>query len=65
MIGKFSDHLDDMAVALVLWMCSLPLVLLLVLPFFGLKLAALAALVLLVLALAVCWGACSWKLFRS
>ena len=35
---------DEMALAITLWLCSLPLVVILVVPFFGLKLGGLAAL---------------------
>lgn len=51
-------HVEDMALALVLWLCSLPLVALLVIPFFGWKAAAFVALVLFLMAMAVCWGIC-------
>ena len=49
---------ETMALALVVWLCSLPLVAIFVAPFFGLKVAAAVALGLLVVALAVCWEIC-------
>ncbi|MCG3209708.1 MAG: hypothetical protein FOGNACKC_03335 [Anaerolineae bacterium] len=60
-----SFHSEDMALALVLWLCSLPLVALLVIPFFGLKAAAVVALVLFLVAMAVCWGICGWQVFQE
>lgn len=65
MFRKFSIHLDDMALALVLWLCTLPLVGLFIVPFFGLKVAAIAAVALFVVAAAICWGICGWKFFHS
>jgi uncharacterized membrane protein (DUF4010 family) len=65
MFGKFSVNLDDMALALVVWLCTLPLVGLFIVPFFGLKVAAIAAIALFIAAIAICWGICGWKLFRD
>lgn len=65
MLEKFKSGLDDMAVALTIWLCTLPLVGLLVVPFFGLKAGLVAAAALFIAALAVCWGICSWKIFKS
>ncbi len=56
---------DDMAVALALWLCSLPLVGLLVVPFFGLIAGLVAAVALLIGAMIVCWGICGWKVFKA
>lgn len=65
MFRKFSTHSDDMALALVLWLCTLPLVGLFVVPFFGLEVGASVAVVLFIAAVAICWGTCGWKLFRN
>ena len=65
MVKRLGFHSDEMALALVLWLCSLPLVAILVVPFFGLKVAGIVALVLLIVAMAMCWGACGWKLIRG
>ncbi|HEX9926045.1 MAG TPA: hypothetical protein VGD99_25540 [Anaerolineae bacterium] len=59
-----SIHSEDMALALMLWLCSLPLVALLVIPFFGLKVTAVVALILFLVMMAVCWGICGWKVFK-
>ena len=54
-------HSEEMALMLMLWLCCLPLVGLLVIPFFGLKVAAAVALVLFFVMMAICWGICGWK----
>ena len=65
MLNQISRHFEDLALAIVLWMCTLPLVGLLVFPLFGLKITLLVAAVLLIFILVVCWGICSWKIFHS
>jgi hypothetical protein len=65
MFKRFGSHFDDMALAIAIWMCTLPLVSLLIFPFFGLKISLLAAAGLLVGILVICWGICGWKIFRS
>ena len=65
MLGKFKSGLDDMAVAIVIWLCTLPLVGLLVIPFFGLKIGLIVAVALFIVAMIICWGICGWKLFRD
>lgn len=62
MLKRLKFQSDEMALALVLWLCSLPLVGILVVPFFGWTVGGLVALVLFVVAMAMCWGACGWKL---
>ena len=59
MLRRFANHFDDMALAIVIWMCTLPLVGLLIFPFFGLKIS------LLIAVLVLCWGICSWKIYKS
>ncbi len=65
MVKRFHVDAGDMALTLVLWLCSLPLLALLVVPFFGLKVGAMVAAVLFFVALAICWGACGWKAYQS
>ncbi len=65
MLRTLSRYFDNMALALVLWLCTLPLIGLLIVPFFGLQVVALAAVGLFVIAMTMCWGICSWKLFDS
>ncbi|GIK37491.1 MAG: hypothetical protein BroJett011_13240 [Chloroflexota bacterium] len=54
-------HAEEMALTLMLWLCCLPLIALLVIPFFGLKVAAVTALVLFFVMMVICWGICGWK----
>ncbi len=56
---------DEMALAFVLWMCSLPLLALLILPRFGWQPFGLAALILLAVLAAICWGMCGWVAVRG
>lgn len=65
MLKQIGFHSEDMALALLLWLCSLPLVGLIIIPFFGLKVAAVVGLALFFLAMAICWGICGWKVFRD
>jgi uncharacterized membrane protein (DUF4010 family) len=54
-------HSEEMALTLMLWLCCLPLIALFVIPFFGLKVAAVVAVVLFLVMMAICWGICGWK----
>ena len=65
MLRRFASHFDDMALAITIWMCALPLVGLLVVPFFGLKAGLVAAAALFIVAMIICWGICGWKVFRE
>ncbi len=65
MFRRLGFHSDEMALALVLWLCSLPLVALVVIPLFGLKVAGVVALALFFVAMAICWGICGWKVFKG
>jgi hypothetical protein len=65
MFRRLTLHSEDMALALFLWLCSLPLVALIVLPLFGRTVAMVVALVLFFVAMAICWGICSWKVFKG
>lgn len=65
MLKRFGLELDDMAVALIIWLCSLPLIGILIIPLLGWQAGLVAALVLLLLSMIVCWGICSWKTFHK
>jgi hypothetical protein len=54
-----------MLLALVIWLCSLPLVVLIVAPLFGLSAAGIVGLVLFFVVLVICWGVCSWKISQD
>jgi hypothetical protein len=52
---------DTMLLAVMVWLCTLPLIGIFVLPYFGVKGALIGAGILLILALLVCWGICGWQ----
>ncbi len=59
-LGRLGFESDTMALTLVVWLCSLPLVAIFVIPFFGLRAAVGVAVGLIVFVLIVCWGICWW-----
>ena len=65
MLRWLDTHFDQMALTIIVWLCSLPLIVLIVLPLFGLEAAAVAALALLIIALVMCWSICAWKVFKG
>jgi hypothetical protein len=65
MFRRFNIYSEDMALALVVWLCSLPLIGFLVIPVWGVKTAGSLALFVLVAIMMVCWGFCGWKIFRK
>ncbi len=65
MFRRLRFHSDEMALALVVWLCSLPLVALVVIPLFGWKVAGVVALALFLVDLALCWGVCGWKVLKG
>jgi hypothetical protein len=48
-----------MALALCVWLCTLPFVFLLIAPWFGVRVAVVTALVLFVVVGVVCWALCA------
>ena len=65
MFKRPSSHSDTMLLSLVVWLCSLPLVAFIVAPLWGLKAASIAALVLFLVVMVICWGVCGWKFFDN
>ena len=65
MFEKFKTGLDNMALTIVIWLCTLPLVGLLVIPFFGPHVGLAAAIALFIFAVGICWGICGWTIFRD
>ncbi len=65
MFKRLGCHSEEMALALVVWLCSLPLIAFIVLPLFGRAAALTVAVALLFVALAVCWGFCTWKVLED
>lgn len=62
MLKRPNFDTDDLALAIAVWICSLPLI---VAPAFGLKIAGLTAVVMLVLFLILCWGTFRQRLFKG
>ena len=58
-------HSEDMGLALIIWICTLPLVAFVVAPLLGTWVAGLTALALFIVIMAACWGVCGWKLARK
>lgn len=56
---------NTMWLLLALWMCTLPVIGLLVVPLFGLRAGFALALVLLILTFAICWGLCRERHFHG
>jgi hypothetical protein len=65
MLKRYGLELDDMIVALLIWLCTLPLIGILIVPFLGWQVGLAAAVLLFILAMIVCWGICNWKIFRD
>ncbi|MFU8770962.1 MAG: hypothetical protein ACNA8H_00935 [Anaerolineales bacterium] len=62
---KFLDrYSQDMAMGLIMWLCTLPFVALLVVPIYGSKTAGITALVLLIAIMAICWIICGFKIAK-
>ncbi len=62
---RFGFHSDEMLLAFVVWLCSLPLIALIIIPILGLGTMGVIALALLITLLAICWGTCGWKIYKS
>ena len=52
------DHRETLALALVVWLCSMPLVLLLAVPFLGWRTGATIGVTWLLALLIICFGIC-------
>ena len=57
-----TDLPATMALTIVLWLCSLVLVGLIIVPLLGWQVAWVVALGLLIVDLALCWGVCAYRL---
>lgn len=55
------DHISWMTTSALLWLCTLPLIGVLVLPWFGARVAVVAAVVLLVASVTACYAICAWQ----
>lgn len=64
-LKRINRDFDNMVLAVVVWLCTLPLVGLFVFPFWGMEISILIAIGLLIALLIICWGICDWKIFKS
>ena len=66
-LRKFLSGFHDttMVLSMMLWLCILPFVLLLTIPFFGWQGGVTVATLLLFIALALCWGVCLFPKISS
>lgn len=62
---RISSHFDGMILAIAVWICTVPVVGLLVIPFFGWKVGLSIVVVLSIIVAIICWGICSWKIYKS
>jgi hypothetical protein len=62
---KYDRYVDTLALAIVLWLCSLLLVGLVILPLFGWVVAVYTAVGFLALFLFLCWGICGWQVIKE
>jgi hypothetical protein len=56
-----ADHTSWMVTGLLLWLCALPIVGILVWPWFGARVALIVAAGLLVASVTVCYAICTWQ----
>jgi len=56
---------DELALALVSWICALPLIALIVIPFFGFKVASATALALIFVFVILCLGTFRRRMFKG
>lgn len=59
------DHGSAMSLTVGVWLCCLPLVFLVVAPFFGWKAAGVVSLGLFVVLFVICFGICTTKFYRE
>jgi hypothetical protein len=65
MLTRLGFDADDLGLALILWVCALPLIALIVMPIFGFQGASLAAIALLLIFLVICWGTFRQRVQRN
>lgn len=62
---QIRTHFDEMVLAIAVWICSLPLIGLLIIPLLGLKAGLVVAALLFILVIIICRGICGWKIFLN
>jgi len=58
-------QLEIMIFTVLLWVCTVPVIGLVVVPWLGVKTAVIIALVLMPVLLAVCWSICGWNIIKK
>ncbi|MFH1646808.1 MAG: hypothetical protein ABID71_03825 [Chloroflexota bacterium] len=64
-VGNLRFRDANLFLALMLWLCTLPLVILFGLPFLGLKITLYLAGLLLLADLLACWFLCNFRIFHK
>lgn len=59
-----TDHISWMATSLLLWLCTLPVIGVLILPWFGARVALIVTAGLLVASVTACYAICTWQVAR-
>lgn len=59
--GPRQDPVESMGLAVAVWVCTLPFVFLLMVPWRGVRAAVVTALIILGGVIAVCWSVCGWE----
>ena len=62
---RINRDFDNMVLAVVVWICTLPLIGLFVLPFLGLRVSLLVAIGLFIALFITCWGICGRKIYKK
>lgn len=62
---KNGIQIEGMILPILLWVCALPIIGLVIIPWFGLKTAVAVALILLVLLLLICWSMCGGSFIKN
>jgi hypothetical protein len=61
LLRTHSDHTTSMLTGLLLWLCTLPIVGLLILPWLGTRVAVGVAVSLLIVTVTTCYALCGWR----
>ncbi|MFZ3079603.1 MAG: hypothetical protein WA109_07950 [Bellilinea sp.] len=64
MLKKLQIDIGDMALALTIWLCSLPIIGFVAIPLLGLRSAAAIALAAFFVMMAICWGICGTQALK-
>lgn len=65
MAKKLRIDLGDMAIALAVWFCTLPIIGFIAIPLLGRQQAVIIAIAAFFLIMAICWGSCGVKQYKA